>query len=194
MTTDVTNADELAAVLQEIEASQRTGTMFIRTQDGHMSMLAFDKGTLIGVSHGGHKGVSALPLILKFSSGTYSMEDASLIRRQGGLPTVQELAAMLKNAVVPAEQATPAPTPQKPATDEFPVDRVFERISQVLIIFLGPIGTMLCKKTAARLGTHASRQAAWAAVMELANDVDSLADRDNFLMQAEKILQEYYHS
>lgn len=198
MTTDVIGLEGLAAVIQEMAASRRTGTLFVRGQDGHMSMIAFDGGTLVSVSRGGQRGTDALPLVMEFTGGTYSIADTVLGRPQPGLPTAEQFVALLKGtspeAPASAEQTSAVSTAEVSPARTLPSDRAFERIGQVLVDYIGPIGAMLCKRKAAKLGGQASYDSAWSVVSELANDVDGIGERENFLMRAERILQEYSNS
>jgi len=210
--TDLIGTKELATLIQEMADSRRNGTVFIRTHDGHASMLVFDAGKLIGINYGGHRGANAIPLIMEFSEGTCSVSDTPVGQPQPGLPTAQELASLLLGsttsqvppAVTQVKPTSPAdaPIPAHPkpapvaaakpsAAGGFPVTRAFSRIGTAMIDYLGPIGPTLCRKKAGALGETATYDTAWGAVQELAADIFDQGERARFLALAEEILKEH---
>jgi len=196
---DLIGTHELAAVVQQMANSRRSGTLFIRTHDSHASMLVFDEGRLVAINHGGHRGANAIPLLLEFSEGTYSVSDTVLGQPQNGLPDVDELVNLLTGheqfepPVSPVRQrpSAPATAPAAPPPSSFPAARAFERIGEAMIDFVGPIGPALCKRKAASLGHLASFETAWAAVGELAADIGNRSERERFLDLAKTILREH---
>ncbi len=199
------NMDELVNVIQSKSSSGYTGTLFIRSQDSHMIMIAFDRGDLIRINGGRHKGIDTLPILMDFTSGTYNATESVSGNPQPELPTTAEFIELLRVNSTVASTGVPSTNPVTTNVDSknldsesakmllIPTEQAFKRIGQILIDFIGPIGAMLCQRKAAKLTAEISHSTALDVLTDLASDVANQKERKRFFALAEKTLEEYLH-
>jgi hypothetical protein len=196
---DLAGPEDLAQILRKMVGGKHSGTILINTHDGHVATMVFDAGKLAAVTHGGFRGPKAIPLILEFNGGTGRMVEVANNHAQTGLPSATNVITWLM------EKASQAPTLESvqqqgqgaaqlgpDSTGEtFYVARTFERIGEIMIDYIGPIGPALCRNAAEKLGHNASYDATWNAVVGMASDIADPNDHEQFLQLAKEILQDY---
>ncbi|MBU0500854.1 MAG: DUF4388 domain-containing protein [Gammaproteobacteria bacterium] len=179
MTTTL-NRSRLADLVAELARHGRSGSLLVRSDNGHALMVVFREGKLIALSYGNHRGTAALPDILAFSGGTYSFSEG-VGQEQEGLPTAAEFAALLRGAAAPAQEGDSAGTFRSP-------DLFMERLAALLMESVGPIASLLCENQTLDLGEIKSKADAQHRIELLAEEILDNVEQRRFLSKAAEVL------
>ncbi|MCP4285196.1 MAG: DUF4388 domain-containing protein [Gammaproteobacteria bacterium] len=171
---------ELAERLLQHTSAGDSGTLLIRSSDGHSLMIAFEKGVLISLLYGKHRGPDAMPDILMFSSGTYTFTEGLVGRPQNGLPSAKELAGMLRETRGVAD--TTASQGRGESLANFELD--IEQLAELLMEYVGPIATMLCESVRDEIGEISSQGAVNSFIKQLSLEIDDEDERKQFASRA----------
>lgn len=177
------NPSLLADLVAELAKEGRTGSLLVRSGDGHALMVVLREGRLIALSYGNHRGMAAMPDILAFSSGTYSFSEGVVGHEQEGLPSAVEFAALLRGAATPA-QGDSAGTFKHP-------ELFMERLAALLMEFVGPIATLLCENQALDLGAIQSLADALHRIDLLADEILDKAEQQSFQAKAAEMARRH---
>jgi hypothetical protein len=188
---------EIAGRIRSESSLASTGTLIIRTSDGHVAMLVLEKGTLIFLSCGRLRGAEAVPDFARINAGTCQFNHLQLGRPQLGLPPLKELLELLEAGATTqaAVGGTPPPSSFHSATpkpaDTYPAEAVISSLAQMLIEYLGPIAPLLCKNLARQAGGLHSAADAEKLLDKLAEEIDDNTQRQRFLANARRSLEKF---
>lgn len=185
------NRVELAALVGKQASSGESGTIIIRGDDGHVLMVALDKGRLASLSYGNHRGLEAIPDILAFSSGTFSFSEGLVTHPQEGLPTTTEFLDMLRSGV--SNLTSPGKTSSKKGSGgsfrNLPL--FMKQLSELLMEFVGPIAPLLCENALADANGVDSVEDAALLAKQLAQEIADKNDQGRFLSRVSSLLKQY---
>jgi hypothetical protein len=148
--------EEIIDVLHSLCHAKRSGTMFIITANNHVAQFILRGGEVVGLSHRLLRGLDALPPMRIFAAGRYRFVEEPIARTDPGLPSTQDLLALL----IP-EHAEPGELPQStPPTPNMrqALESVRSLIEPELTEFLGPMAGLICQEHLAGLSTLPSPQ------------------------------------
>jgi hypothetical protein len=188
----------LVALIERMIAEQQSGTLIIRDQSGHAIMIAVEHGRLISLSASNKRGTDALPSILEFASGTYSLNPLVLGHAQEDLPDTAALLEVLHaggSGVVaqrPAAQrpaaAGGAPKATARAVNPAAAKSFEDGVARLLIDYLGPIGPLLCENTVESIGGIKSVRDAETLLQRVGEEISEEKERQVFFLKANKLL------
>jgi hypothetical protein len=183
----------LVALIERMIAEQQSGTLIIRDQSGHAIMIAVEQGRLISISASNKRGADALPSLLEFASGTYSLNPLVLGHAQEDLPDTAVLLEVLHAGGAGAPVGSPGPRgpssrPAAANVDPAAARAFTEGVSKLLIDYLGPIGPLLCENTLAGMGGLKGRKDAEGLLQQVGAEIQEEKERQIFLLKANKLL------
>lgn len=191
----------LADLVRDLNQRSETGTLIIRSHDGHAIMIVFEKGQVISLSHTSHRGLDALPEILEFSKGSYSFNPAILGHHQDNLPSAEEISEALMQTQAAGGSTSSAAQPQSGSLSESTpppflrdMDAFVEKIQEILAEHVGPIASLLCESTLSESGDISGEADVKKFLAHLAQDISDQADRKRFLSQAAGIIKQQIES
>ena len=97
---------EIAEQLRQESRRQSTGTLIVRTSDGHVVMFVLEKGELISLSAGRARGPAAVAELPRIEGGGCQFNRLQLGHHQPGLPPVEEVAQALEGAAAGSGRST----------------------------------------------------------------------------------------
>jgi len=181
----------MVALIERMIAGQQSGTLIIRDQSGHAIMIAIEEGRVISLSSSNRRGADALPGILEFESGTYSLNPLVLGHAQDDLPDTASLLDVLQTGAgtAPPRRAAAAPAKAPAQVVNAVAAQAFtDRVAKMLINHLGPIGPLLCEKTLSSIGGIKSLRDAETLLHRLAEEIPEEKERQVFLLKANQLL------
>ncbi len=181
----------LLALLERMIAEQQSGTLIIRDQSGHAIMVAVEQGRIISLSSSNRRGADALPGIMEFENGTYSLNSLVLGHAQEDLPDTTELLEVLSAGASAAPASVARVAKAKPAAPSVNVAaaQIFsDGVAKMLVDFLGPIGPLLCENTLSSIGGIHSMRDAETLLHRVGAEITDEKERQVFLLKANKLL------
>jgi hypothetical protein len=189
---------DLADLVWSLNISDRTGTLIIRSHDGHAIMFVFEQGQIISLSHANHRGLDALPAILGFQQGSYSFHSTILGHHQDDLPSAKDIATALKQPPLPgglSERLTKSTSVVSTATSAGPSiadpKRFWDQIESVYADYVGPIASLLCENMQSEMGTNGSGLNVQELITKLAQDISDQSERKQFLSKVGGIIEQH---
>ncbi|MDP2822540.1 MAG: hypothetical protein Q8O52_07655 [Sulfuritalea sp.] len=172
----LSNRAEIAArIRKEINAAS-TGTLIVRSSDGHIAMLGLEKGVLVSLFCEGLRGFKAIPRFIRIDGGTCQFDHLLPGRPQADLPAIAELLALLEYGDAAAHAV------------EIP-EEIIACIAQALIEYLGPIAPMFCKSLVKTSGGLHGIADAERMIEKLAAEIDGDMQRRKFVADARRCLE-----
>ncbi len=189
---------DLADLVWSLNISDRTGTLIIRSHDGHAIMFVFEQGQIISLSHANHRGLDALPAILGFQQGSYSFHSTILGHHQDDLPSAKDIATALKQPPLPgglSERLAKSTSVVSTATSAGPSiadpKRFWDQIESVYADYVGPIASLLCENMQSEMGTNGSGLNVQELITKLAQDISDQSERKQFLSKVGGIIEQH---
>lgn len=178
--------------LNSVLASQETATLRVVTDDRHFINIGVERGQIVAVYHGPRRGLPALDLILKMTSGSLSVLSTHEFETQSNLPPTSEILHFLKQGEL--EQLRDSghsqgsngdqEQPHQAATAEFTA--AIHHIEQTLLHYIGPIAGMLVQDTIEDMGGLSNTNDLIRLTNILSNEIDPPAKSQQFVDQALK--------
>jgi len=168
---------QLVDLLKTLVEEQRTGTVYVHTDDNHLIAVGVDRGELTSLICGPKRGERAIPMIRNMRSGTFRLEDRAIPNRRGGanLPSTEVLLSMLADD----------------ADDKYDNGQISDYhwvqdvICKVLADYMGPIAPLMCRETIKAAGGIDSPDKVRRVIDELAREIDDMAEAKRFLTQTQ---------
>ena len=180
--TNSLDRSQLAHLILRYASSGDSGTLMISSGDGHAASLTFNKGRVIALSYGGHRGSEAVAQLSNFNIGTYSFTEKQLGSEQQGIPSATEISHLLINNEPAAEEK---PTGKSGFSNP---DQLTKEVSELLTTYLGPISHTLCNKIIADMGGINNQEDADHLITKLAQEISETGSRNRFLTSAAKLI------
>jgi len=192
----------LVRLLSEMVAERQSGTIMLKSQDGHAIMLLVQNGEIISLSHGNHRGTDALPGIIDFEQGICNRSRVAVGHPQSDLPPTAQILEFLGNvdrrgplesAAGPVETAQAAAAPSAPGDgldahlDPGTANRLVENVGKILIEYLGPIAPLLVGNAADAVGGITNAESYRSFLTVLADDISDEGNKAAFLKRTQRI-------
>lgn len=164
---------QLIDLLKALVEEQRTGTVYVHTDDNHLIAVGVDRGEFISLICGPKRGERAIPMIRNMRTGTFRLEDKAMPSRRGGanLPSSEALLSMLANEDGDSQVSD--------------CTWVQDVICKVLAEYMGPIAPLMCRETIKSAGGIDSPDKVKRVIDELAQEIDDVAEAKRFLAQTQ---------
>ena len=172
----LSNRTEIAARIRREINSTSTGTLIVRSSDGHIAMLGLESGALVSLFCEGLRGFKAVPRFIRIDGGTCQFDQLLPRRPQDDLPAIAELLSLLEYGDAAAHAV------------EIPEETI-ACIAKALIEYLGPIAPMFCKSMVKASGGLHGIADAERMIEKLAGEIDGDAPRRQFIADARRCLE-----
>jgi hypothetical protein len=167
---------EIVARVRKEVNSATTGTLIVRSSDGHIAMLGLQKGVLVSLFCEGLRGFKAVPRFIRMESGTCQFDQMLPRHPQDDLPSIAELLALVEYGDAAASSVEIS-------------EETIGCVAQALIEYLGPIAPVLCRSLVKASGGLHSMADAERLIEKLAQEIDVGAQRAQFIVDARRCLE-----
>lgn len=135
---------QLVAEIQRLSSSGQTGTIFIRTDDGHLVRIVLNEGKITYVVFDTkQRGYDAIPLIQKIIKGQLQFADGIFETAQEvPLPNTSDIIQMFT-------EDEDSPSTQTPSN----VKGIIQHIKKALASYIGPIAMIVCDEYIEKTGS-----------------------------------------
>lgn len=171
----LSNRTDIAARIRKEINVANTGTLIVRSSDGHIAMVGFESGELISLFCEGLQGFKAISRFIRIDGGTCQFDRQLPRRQQSDLPSTTELLALLDYG---DGAAPPVEIPEE----------TIACIARALVDYLGPIAPMFCKSVIKASGGLHGIADAEKLIEKLAGEIDGDAQRKQFTADARRCL------
>ncbi|MES9992779.1 MAG: hypothetical protein ABW098_12545 [Candidatus Thiodiazotropha sp.] len=194
----ITPYPQILEFLTKLVDENRSGTLFIRSEDNHAITIALDSGRIIALYYGAKRGHKAIPLISSISGGSYRLEESNLVGIYHDLPSTPELLNLLRN---PHSPNKPKPTTSSAAISSDEVireeqkDILCQELKSLLVQHMGPIAELVFDDIADEVGDFcATPQLTEDLINKLSEEIDNATDEEQFRNQAYVTLNKILNS
>lgn len=136
--------EDMLGVLEELVGKRRTGTLYIKCDDGHVVTFALDKGRVCALYHGPKRGRRALESIGQLAGigGTHHFEPVeNMTLSSQDIPATAELIEELRSVL---SGAAPSPSAGPSVSVRgAQVERFKDELRRLLTGYVGPIAGMV---------------------------------------------------
>lgn len=178
---------EVIRMIRNLVADKGTATLYIRTNQNRVVMVAVSGGNIITLSSGPRHGAKAVPMLQEMVSGTVRTDDTAVAYHSDQLPPTDALLTMLEASPEPATFANAAAQAQSGRLGP-EAEKVKLVLGRLLTDFMGPVAPMVCDQYLGQLGTSIDSGRLRALVDQLAAEIGDSEEARTFTEQAWKEL------
>jgi hypothetical protein len=186
MSDEISRADVIRKI-RNLVAEKGTGTLYIRTNQNRVVMVAVQDGNIITLSSGPRHGENAIPMLREMSSAVVRVDNTAVAYHSDQMPPTAALLAMLDADVGPGTsgQATVQGQSVRLGPEAAKVRGVLGRL---LTDHMGPVGPMVCDQVLGPLGNSMDSDRLRAAIEMLATEIGDSEEARTFSEKAWKEL------
>ncbi len=171
-------------LLGELVAENRTGTLYIRSDDKHAGVISLREGEIVGILYRSELGAPAVELIQQISGGTCRFDTSAPAAVEGAEcpPT-----AVILDALAQPGQPTGkglAEAAARHVGDKANLQKFLSDLSGHLKTYIGPIAPVVVKDAVAEMGQLDRIDQAESLISRLMGEIDDQHDASSFLSAA----------
>ena len=186
MSSSISGYEEVHPLVERMVDRQQSGSLFIRTEDNHLAVIAIKGGEIIFLAFGAKRGASAIPLIREIGSATYQVNRMDAGYDQGELPATFEILAQL--AAIRGQAPLPASAPETPVSHGvYDTQETLKALCQLLGEYMGPIASILCEEQSGNVGRAISEAELEGVIEHLSREIGKADEAQEFVTRARQL-------
>jgi len=186
---------ELWELLRKLVAAKQSGTLFIKSDDAHASMISLRQGEITSIFHQSKQGQPAMEALRQIAGGTYRFDpNATGIASGKCPPTPEILRALAPDGPRPADVSAGTDSDAAPLVDEAALETFLIELKEHLQAHLGPIAPMLLEETLAQSGKPGRTDQARSLIDRLAEEIEDEKEASAFVGAARDSLRKAFGS
>jgi len=186
MSDEISRADVIR-LIRNLVAEKGTGTLYIRTNQNRVVMVAVQGGNIITLSSGPRHGESAIPMLREMSSAVVRVDSTAVAYHSDQMPPTAVLLTMLDADPGPATAGVATVQGQRARLGP-EAEKVKMVLGRLLTDYMGPVGPMVCDQALGQLGDSIDGGRLRALVDQLATEIGDSDEARTFTEKAWKEL------
>jgi len=187
MSEKLSNAQVLQLIRDHV-SDMRTATLYIRTDQNRLVIVAIRQGDIVTLSSGPKHGEKAIPLLREMQSAVVRVEDEAVPFHSESVPPTTVLMAMLEG-----DTARQVPvgdeTPQAGGGTDLETQRITAVLADLLSEYLGPVAPVFCEQVVGSLARPLNHDRLVSAVEKLATEAGGPQEAEDFRKRAREQLK-----
>lgn len=177
---------QLLSVLHRMVERKKTGTLFIRSNQNRLAVIAIESGAINFISYGAKRGLAAVPLIRDIEAGTFQITKSADTFDPCDLPETGEMLQLLGEEADTIHELVQdiALTTASENSESFNTRATLKSLCSLLENYLGPIASMVCEERLDTIGPQLDILELQRVVRELANEIDDPEEAQEFISLA----------
>ncbi len=140
----------IVAELRELCEAERSGTLYIMTDDNRLAQASLNNGEIVSLFCQNKRGADALPLMLKIKAGRHHFKAGPVSRSDASLPSTGEVLRTL-NAAENRHVAGISTSDARTAPAGLGVsDETRATLEETLAEYIGPVAAVICPEHLAK--------------------------------------------
>lgn len=173
---------QLLSVLHRMVDLKKTGTLFIRSNQNRLAVVAIEDGVINFISYGAKRGLAAIPLIRDIEAGTFQITKTADTFDPCDLPETDEVLQLLgeETEIINEVMQDIALTTTISGGEFFNSRATLKSLCGLLENYLGPIASMLCEERLEGLGPQVDILDLQRIIKELAEEIGDAQEAREF--------------
>jgi hypothetical protein len=184
---DQISSAEVIQMIRDLVNRTQTATLYVRTDQNHVVIVATKGGEIITLSSGSAHGEKAIPVLREMQWATVRVDGNAIAYHSEAMPPTPTLLGLLSSDTQPASRVN-GKRLDSAGLSNVDSERVKKILSELLSEYLGPIAPMFCEQVLESVGDSLDPKRLRMAVEKMAAEAGGTEEVRDFTNRAWKQL------